>query len=667
MTKHFWNLSLIAATAIFGMTACGEPVGEPGDTDVEATADGDTKVIDGKADAWNWRNDPRHFRTVLNYNFDDLPLEGRTNDTPWTASYWPYYQDGLLARWQDRRGMDAESEYRGLSPAEKYDIAFNGWTPPEGFDALKPFDADTCEFDQEYYDSLGPAGTWTHRNKGLWAVTNGVDDDGDGVADADECQQNTDSGEYDFDSIETWWGICHAWAPAALMEPEPLGAVTRNGVTFDVSDLKGLIIQQWDRASAHMVGGRCNDKEFERDENGRVTNEECRDLNAGSWHVIVTNFIGLNKKGFVIERTTNYEIWNQPLFGYKIDEQREITLQEAHRLLKIEDDGGTGEFVQGVEVGTNEAQAILAFANEATLEQLDDDARLDARAARNIVMYRDGADGQLGTEDDNLFDDLAELADISYVGESAFGDLMAYALANGYSPQVYEYNPEAERFVEVRMTTDWVAEQHQSADRTDTIIDRYTHHDTYHYILELSAEGEVIGGEWVGESNINHPDFVWLPTRAISGNPNIDIDEVRDMIEEGRRAVLGDEEPEAEQLAFSSDEVVAIPDYDPEGATSTITVDREGTVDTVKLDVEISHTYRGDLVVELRHGGIAINVFDGSDAAEAWSDDLSLQGVEVDGFHGSELSGDWELVVLDTYRMDIGQIENWTLTVEATE
>src|SRR5262249_11367578 len=38
-----------------------------------------------------------------------------------------------------------------------------------------------------------------------------------------------------------WWGHCHAWAAASVLEPEPRREVAQDGVTFHVGDLKGLL------------------------------------------------------------------------------------------------------------------------------------------------------------------------------------------------------------------------------------------------------------------------------------------------------------------------------------------------------------------------------------------------------------------------------------------
>jgi cysteine-rich repeat protein len=70
-----------------------------------------------------------------------------------------------------------------------------------------------------------------------------------------------------------------------------------------------------------------------------------------------------------------------------------------------------------------EAEAILRAANTLSLAQLDDDAALDARAARNIVAARD-ANGP--------FDSVIALDDVPYVGQRAFAQLLSYAERHGW-------------------------------------------------------------------------------------------------------------------------------------------------------------------------------------------------------------------------------------------
>ena len=84
--------------------------------------------------------------------------------------------------------------------------------------------------------------------------------------------------------------------------------------------------------------------------------------------------------------------------------------------------------------GTDRDSLILLVVNDPALglEALDDDVGLDARAARNIMAFRVGADGVWRTADDRTFATIAQLDDIKYVGDSALQALFDYAVANGY-------------------------------------------------------------------------------------------------------------------------------------------------------------------------------------------------------------------------------------------
>lgn len=86
----------------------------------------------------------------------------------------------------------------------------------------------------------------------------------------------------------------------------------------------------------------------------------------------------------------------------------------------------------GVSEGSPLADGVLRLVNVASLTELDDAAGLDRRAAENIVAHRDGADGLLGTADDDPYETLTELDATPWVGSRAFGKLVQYANDNGY-------------------------------------------------------------------------------------------------------------------------------------------------------------------------------------------------------------------------------------------
>ena len=277
-------------------------------------------LLGGKADAWDRLNSPERFARFLDeklvYHLAELPLAGKANKMPWPASYWPTYQDSTNARWD---GADS------LSPMEKYDLAFNEWVIPPGFDELVPLDAScrSSEFDLEYYEKLGPAARWMSENRGHWRAHDGQDSDGDGTI--DECD--------DKDGIDTWWGLCHAWTPAALIEEEPIHPVEFNGVLFYPSDLKALMLTAYDYSRAMVIGGRCRAQYVKRDENGRILDADCRDTNPGTFHIITANLLGRFGTGFAEDRTYNDQVWNQPVYAYAVDRVEEVDEKAALELL----------------------------------------------------------------------------------------------------------------------------------------------------------------------------------------------------------------------------------------------------------------------------------------------------------------------------------------------
>ena len=86
----------------------------------------------------------------------------------------------------------------------------------------------------------------------------------------------------------------------------------------------------------------------------------------------------------------------------------------------------------------------------------------------------------------------------------------------GIGNRDYPYNPAASRFV-YTMTDVWFIRE-AAAEEDGYLgdrVDNYTFTDRYEYILELDRLGNVVGGEWVGNSKHDHPDFLWV---ALSAN-----------------------------------------------------------------------------------------------------------------------------------------------------
>ena len=303
---------------------------QPGDIDCAGpTGDG------GKADGFDYKNDPTRMSQHLTYELSKLPKKG-FRDTPvwkdrypeavgkaetiWADTYWPTSEGSHNNRWQ---GPSVKS------PLEKYDAAFNNAAGCDTYPDSFYGDGAKAKWDA-YYNCAGPAAKWQAKEfQGGGDMHDGVDNDGDGKID--------NYGNDGIDGIQGWWGTCHAWTPASQLVPEPQHAVTLNGVTFEVGDIKAIIQNSFDQTDAVMLGGRCNSKEIKHDVHGSA-NDDCADVNPGALHVVMTNFLGLTTLPLIEDKTANYEVWNQPVAGYEITKQDEVSATDAMKCV-----GATGD------------------------------------------------------------------------------------------------------------------------------------------------------------------------------------------------------------------------------------------------------------------------------------------------------------------------------------
>jgi subtilisin-like proprotein convertase family protein len=652
MTARHSTLSILISLTALGLTACGGAV-DNSNSAQNSTPDGVEKEREAnedlkKSDAWNWLNNPERFQTDLTYKWSRLKEEAQTGETEaevWPDTYWPMYKDGINQRWQGEQT---------LSPAEKYDRVYNDWEPEEGFSEymdLQPFDTETCNWDEAYYEQLGPAATSASKRKGNWQSHNGRDDDGDGIADKNECGYGEDK---DYDGVETWFGLCHAWVPAAMMEKEPKEPVTvetddGEDVTFEVADIKALLVSQYDQADAHMVGGRCNDKTDEIDRNketGRIEDGKCQDVNPGSFHVLITNFLGLQGRPIAEDRVFDYEVWNQPIIGYEITSQEQISEEKVQQLVTSEDPDENSQ-----PETDEERQAVLQAANDLSESELADSAGVNPENVEAIVTYRNENDG---------FADYETLE--TETGERTVSRLLGHLYDFGELEQddsIYDYNKHADRYVKVETSVDYVTESEASTEPMFDRIDEFTRTDTYRYILELDGQGKITGGEWIGRSVEDHPDFLWLPTSPGGGNPDVELEQVRELL---AKSTGSNSTTDAVQT-YENTETASIPDNDPEGLTSTVSVEADGAVSDLTVDLEVDHAYKGDLVIALEKEGTSSVVFNGDNVDNSWENDVSLSGQTVEGFEGIDAAGDWKLNVVDTIEDDTGELKSWSLNL----
>jgi hypothetical protein len=239
-------------------------------------------VAASAAAGWDSSNAPSNFNSSYVYKLSKLPTHGTIPVPAWSETYWPSYQSGIAHRWNSEDPQDFKyhlfnktellqlqkdanfTVLKSLSPAEKFDI-FKG-----------------------RYDYPTVHEEWTRTHP-------------------------TDAG---------WEGICHGWAPASLEYSQPSNVTLKNKdgieVFFGASDIKGLLSfyagQVDTQASVKFIGRRCNSDLDSQPSDANLP--ECLDLDAGAYHVIIANQLGLMHQGFVVDRERGYQVWNQPLNSF---------------------------------------------------------------------------------------------------------------------------------------------------------------------------------------------------------------------------------------------------------------------------------------------------------------------------------------------------------------
>lgn len=363
-------------------------------------------------EAWNPENAPENV-SLSTAILENLPMEGGLSEEAyaWSDDYWGTYSGGISRRWQyeveSRDYKDHIYEFvtrdqvkaglvdiAKLSPAEKYDLL------------MGDYDFPLARHERErMLTSVDPS----------------------------------------TDSIPTWFGLCHGWAPATIMEPEAGKIATvKNSdgieIPFYTSDIKALMTKIYSdyNNSYRGAGERCNlnKHDIEFDSNGRIVQPECRDLNPGTLHLALAKMLGDSneeaRKGFVLDVTYTSEVWNQAVVGFRVKEKN-----------------------------------LVAF-----------DANKDA-----LAKYR---------------------------------------------------ARETATLAKMRVEIDYIVEIAPHMQPMKMYKKSYTSTMELEYVLELNADGEIIGGEWVSEER---PDFLWLMAKKPeTGNSYINYDSVRQLLDQSRES-----------------------------------------------------------------------------------------------------------------------------------
>lgn len=237
----------------------------------------------------------------MEYNFKNLKLEARLKDEdmPWADTYWPTVKGGLTYDYQNDKVLKegflgaifgkVDRYLKNLSKKiklmadkkEKIDEKMIATLPP-----IIKFDIMRGDYNL------------THTRAELARTKDRVD--------------NPKGNE--------WEGLCDGWSAAAsnIKEPQICDVVNPQGlpIKFGSSDVKALAIfymSQLCNGETCFAGRRCDEKVSD----AVKKREDFKDVNPGMLHMVLANLIGRGEQGFVMDRTIDLQVWNQPIFGYK--------------------------------------------------------------------------------------------------------------------------------------------------------------------------------------------------------------------------------------------------------------------------------------------------------------------------------------------------------------
>lgn len=236
-------------------------------------------------EAWQGFSSPDILSSGFTHSYYSLPQEGSTDyNGPrfWSADYWPSKVGGINHRWYSSR----PAGFRTNSPKRNEVLRMNS----NQLAALAP---------SEKYDILMGRYDYPLKKQVAASVS---------------------------ETAQDWEGICHGWVVAALHHSEPTPKYLTNSdgvvVPFGSSDIKALITYYYaiDQGNAPTVGRRCNFGQWTGGET------DCdQDLNAGAFHIIIANRIGLARQGLIMDVERLDQVWNQPVIAYSSKVTAEFT------------------------------------------------------------------------------------------------------------------------------------------------------------------------------------------------------------------------------------------------------------------------------------------------------------------------------------------------------
>jgi len=107
----------------------------------------------------------------------------------------------------------------------------------------------------------------------------------------------------------------------------------------------------------------------------------------------------------------------------------------------------------------------------------------------------------------------------------------------------------------------------------------------------------------------------------------------------------------------------AIPNNNATGASSAVSVSDSKTIEAVQVKINLSHSYTGELAIELTSPSGTKSMLFNPKNVFASDNNLTNFILLSNAFYGESSSGNWTLKVVDTAANDTGTLTNWSIRI----
>lgn len=475
-------------------------------------------------DEWDAVNNPVTMMAsehAFETEYSVLPKRGRPERMPWSDNYWPTYQGGVAHRWNwDRadelyrlESASTDRLYRGQldenADLQKLRSEVYGY----GTYTKEQLLAMPEEERQAVIRTLSPAEKYDIYRGDFEYTTVKSERVRTGILQTLRDQPDYKEGK----KIETWFGICHSWAPATIMFKEP-GALSIDSkdqikVDFGASDLKALISHMIDVDNDQtrfntFMGTRCN-SDISQNNAARLDKEIFGALELKNNESVEAAIEALFKETS-IDVAVKMGLVPYILVYADSAEYAQKRFAEVSSSLRRY---ANARIIEDFNRAYDKAPKILALAGTGTLtpaerlEGIQDSFRTKGCSDTNAGAFHLVLTNIVGIQKQSFVADITrdrEVWNQAVAGYSSkevavfTGDKISSNAAPG---TVKEVEIATTFYYTGEMAPAWEPFGDGSA------LDRRYHIPLkYHYKLELDANGHIIGGSWLSDSR---PDFLW--------------------------------------------------------------------------------------------------------------------------------------------------------------